>query len=158
MEPCNCLGKVIQFSKNHPDIHLCNGGKKVCTQVPSNLKTADGPIQCCENCEIRNCCAAGEERKSPPLFVKMYNYTTTLVQHALAGFPTVTPEQFKARTDICNDCEAKHPTTMECLECGCPIEDKAAWAVSFCPLKKWFAETSAAKSLGSGCGGCGQSR
>ena len=76
-------------------------------------------------------------QKSPPLYVKAWNFFTALAMHARSGFAVVTAEQFKTRLKICMDCDKR--VSMECTACGCPIEEKCSWATQGCPLKepKW---------------------
>lgn len=136
--------------------------KMVECSCPSLLHRVEGQANiatCLYPCPYSDEPVAVAKRESPKLFTKAINFFTSLARHAIAGFPVVTPEQYKTRLTICMECEARHPTQLECTECGCPIEEKIAWAKEFCPLKKWMEENVKEGAKGrSGCGSCGHSK
>lgn len=91
--------------------------------------------------------------KPPKLINKVANFVAAATQHAIAGNPTVTEEQMKARLVICQGCELfklnKNAVGGVCTHetCGCNIQDnlnylnKIAWADQECPIGKWGKET-----------------
>lgn len=87
--------------------------------------------------------------KLPSFLTRAGNYLFALSRHAIAGFPLTTPETYKERLLQCQECEKL--SVAECTECGCFVEEKAAWAEQECPLKKWLAEKPRSDSK---CGGC----
>lgn len=145
LPPCSFRGKQIDDNRVE-----CS-----CTSLMHNEEGVASVSTCLYPCPYRDE-ARETPRKSPPLYIKAFNFLSALSAHAIAGFPVVSPEQYKKRLDICLGCEYKHPTQNECTECGCPIEEKAAWAEQSCPLKnpKWLSEVVATPRPSSGCGGC----
>lgn len=145
LPPCSFRGKQIDENR-------------VECSCPSLMHAEEGLATiatCLYPCPYRDE-ARNQPKKSPPLYIKAFNYLSALAAHAIAGFPVVGPEEYKKRLDICLGCECKHPAKNECTECGCPIEEKTAWAEQECPLKKWLKVPGVIKQR-SGCGSCGQS-
>jgi hypothetical protein len=130
-------------------------GDKVECSCPSLIQAEQGKATietCLYPCPYRD----EVTRQSPPLHVKAVNFLTALAKHAIAGFPVASEDAYKERLDKCMACDRKHPVRMECTECGCDFEEKAAWAEQECPLKKWLKVPGMVKGR-SGCGSCGQS-
>ena len=98
--------------------------------------------------------ANGVKRPEPSILGKIANFTVALVQHALAGFPTVCDETFKTRIGLCETCDFRKPGTWDCTDCGCNLLEKAKWADQECPQKKWLAAAPRDPNAGSPCG-CG---
>lgn len=131
--------------------------KTVECSCPSLMHAKEGVATvdtCLYPCPYRDERTAVAAKDSPALYVKAVNYLWSLTQHAIAGFPVVTEEQFKARLTICVSCELKHPTKMECTDCGCPLEELTAWADKECPLKKWGKEKGKKFATKPGCSSC----
>lgn len=81
-----------------------------------------------------------DERDKKPLpstITMAFNYAKALAKRAAIG-GDATEEQYKKRLEICTMCSSRNDE--RCGECGCPIQDKAAWATEGCPLGKWKAE------------------
>ena len=72
----------------------------------------------------------------PNLPEKIVNFTKSLAQHAQNEFKEISKEKLQERLDICQSCD-RLTKGRECNECGCPVDEKAKWEVSQCPLKKW---------------------
>lgn len=98
-----------------------------------------------------------KKKSSPGLFQKGLNYFRSLGSHILAGFPKTPEPVYMERLRICDTCDRRNPDSWECTECGCPMDEKAAWAEQECPLKKWLKVDPNAKpaSLPPSCGSCG---
>jgi hypothetical protein len=47
----------------------------------------------------------------------------------------VTPEIYKSRTSICNECPFKK--NGRCTICTCYTDMKAKWSTEHCPKNKW---------------------
>ena len=102
-----------------------------------------------------------EEKKTeaPSLMKRATNLGKAVFNHARDGFQKCPPQVYAARLEICNGCdrliqdESKETCGM-CIECGCPVQTKAAWASEGCPIGKWGVYR---ESQG-GCGSCGKNR
>ncbi len=102
------------------------------------------------------------KQKSLSLFQKATNYIRSLTSHALSGFPQTPEPDYIERLTICESCDRRKPNSWECMECGCPMDEKAAWAEQECalkePLKKWRKvdpQTPRSAGPAPGCGTCG---
>ncbi len=73
-------------------------------------------------------------KELPGIFTKMKNYAIAKTKHIAAGSPYVSEEIFNQRIDICLTCE--HRNHDSCSACGCPLNDKAAFATEPCGLIK----------------------
>lgn len=93
--------------------------------------------------------------KPPSFFQKGLNYAQAIASHAIAGFPMSSEEVHAERLTICESCDRRKPDSWECLECGCPMDTKAAWAEQECPLKKWLKTAGVSSASQPGCGSCG---
>lgn len=76
-------------------------------------------------------------RPEPSLFQKAVSFAGAVVQHVVAGLPTVTDEQHAARMSVCQGCEQFNQDTAACRLCGCSMTTKARWKEQRCPLAKW---------------------
>jgi hypothetical protein len=76
-----------------------------------------------------------EDRKDLPSLGKMlWNYGLAKTRHIAAGRP-VTPEaEYKRRLELCLLCPERNMDS--CSACGCPLQDKLAWASERCGLEK----------------------
>jgi hypothetical protein len=84
----------------------------------------------------------GKEITPPNIIKKAINYTSSLYKHWTLGKPAVVESVYQNRLLICKDCDfcdKKSEEEWECKVCGCPLQDKAAWADQNCPLipPKW---------------------
>lgn len=75
-----------------------------------------------------------DKQELPGTIEMAFSYAKALARHAVLG-GTSTEDQLRRRLEICTLCESR--TDDRCAECGCPIEDKAAWSEQECPLAKW---------------------
>ena len=82
---------------------------------------------------------AAEDKPSLPNTLTMaWNYANAVKNHALQvlkGGDSVSEEEYKRRLNVCAICPNR--ADNRCTACGCPIEDKASWQSSFCPVGKW---------------------
>jgi glycosyltransferase involved in cell wall biosynthesis len=90
---------------------------------------------------------AGPEPDLPPLATRAANYAKAQIRHTLDGRARADNATLSDRLTICEDCDRFRASDRKCSECGCPIEEKAAWRSESCPLGKWPAV---------GSGGCGR--
>lgn len=54
-QPCRFLGSLHQKGSHHPDVFVCHGGMKVCSLLPSDAITKEGPLASCELSDGRTC-------------------------------------------------------------------------------------------------------
>ena len=47
---------------------------------------------------------------------------------------------FESRMNVCKTCEHFNEVKIECMECGCPLLEKANEMLDECPLDKWGAD------------------
>jgi len=73
----------------------------------------------------------------PKLMVQSYNYFKALAKRVLGGFENVDTSTYFDRVHTCTRCDYFDHEHKECLDCGCPIETKAAWKTENCPQNKW---------------------
>ena len=68
---------------------------------------------------------------------KLSNITKAVIKHTLSGFEKSDDLIYANRILTCLCCNRFDEVEDECLECGCPIKDKANWFSEECPLNKW---------------------
>ena len=49
----------------------------------------------------------------------------------------VSDDVFDQRIEICRECPKFVKDNFMCLECGCPLQQKARMILDACPLEKW---------------------
>ena len=93
-----------------------------------------------------------ENTSSTPSFLQMAkNAGTSMVNHAMNSFQSVSADVKAQRIMICEGCEHYNSESTRCDECGCFINIKAGWASERCPIGKWGTD-----GQSGGCGGCGK--
>ena len=75
--------------------------------------------------------------KTPSFIDMMKTFSKEVVEFAKQGAPHVNRNQYKERLAICDGCKDLRRDVMRCGKCGCLVEQKAKWATSNCPEKKW---------------------
>lgn len=79
----------------------------------------------------------------PGLLTKAKNYALAMAKHIATGQEQATEELKSSRLAICNSNGGRCPANQHnidkksCATCGCPVEAKASWASSACPLGLW---------------------
>lgn len=74
-------------------------------------------------------------RRMPSLIGRTWNLAKAIAQFVADGCKTVSVDDYRARLNVCDDCESRFADV--CLECGCCIAAKAQFRSSECPLAKW---------------------
>jgi ribosomal protein L32 len=77
----------------------------------------------------------------PSFIEKASNFVVDTAIWAAAGFPLASADKQEGRLFVCEGCDRLELPTRICLECGCPVDEKAKRATSGCPLGKWPGET-----------------
>jgi len=70
----------------------------------------------------------------PSLLEQAFNFLGA-IKDFVANPEFVSEEQYKARLEMCNTCEAR--ANDRCADCGCFLAAKAKGAAFHCPRKKW---------------------
>jgi len=78
-----------------------------------------------------------QNQTPPSIFRMVKSFTKELGKWIKEGAPSVTPEQYAARLDVCNTCDFLKKESMRCGACGCLLEHKAKWSTTDCPKHKW---------------------
>jgi hypothetical protein len=83
-------------------------------------------------------CDPRDKQALPGKIKQAANFAAAIAKHAAGGFGNTDPETFNGRLEICALCPLRNEE--KCGVCGCPIENKAAWAEQECPVGKWPVE------------------
>ena len=83
-----------------------------------------------------------ETKEEPPLeypsmFQMAKNYTKSTIRFAKSGFKVSDDEMINRRLAICSDCKLFDHLQRRCMDCGCPVDEKARRAVEPCPVGRW---------------------
>lgn len=81
---------------------------------------------------------SGVETKLPPLLEEIGNLAAATADIVKDNFIKATQAEQKRRMKICQGCEMYEQG--RCKSCGCFLDKKVVWRVSFCPLEKWGIE------------------
>jgi hypothetical protein len=74
---------------------------------------------------------------------RIQTFLKSLFWHIYSGFPKSSQTEINRRYNICLTCPSYDNKNLQCLECGCNINNKKkflnklAWADQSCPLNKW---------------------
>jgi hypothetical protein len=71
----------------------------------------------------------------PPLHRQAWNLARSLAEFLADGCKTLTEEQYRARLEICDNCDQRREN--RCLNCGCRLSLKARGRAFQCPFRKW---------------------
>lgn len=77
------------------------------------------------------------EVKMPSLWQQAKNLTKSAAVHIASGMGEVTPEEQKARLDLCEQCPFFDHKKKKCGKCGCMMLIKTKWPTSSCPIGLW---------------------
>jgi hypothetical protein len=77
------------------------------------------------------------DKKPPSLVKRTKNLGKAVAKHIKDGMKNVTPSEFSARIDVCNECELRDGLICTHEDCGCVLSKKAWWNSEDCPLGKW---------------------
>lgn len=77
-----------------------------------------------------------QQSRGPGLLRKAANFGKAVVQHAAAGWQTISDGQKRIRLTICEACP-EFTQERTCNRCGCYMDVKAGWKEQKCPLNKW---------------------
>lgn len=80
--------------------------------------------------ERTGCCGS-----RPTLLQKGWSAAMAVAQFIADGAWTLTPEQYRARLEVCETCDQRRVNT--CTVCGCNLTLKSRGRAFQCPLGKW---------------------
>jgi len=76
-------------------------------------------------------------KKKPSMLDMVKNFAKEVKNYAKEGAPNVSQGAYIDRLSACDACEHLKRQSMRCGLCGCLVEQKAKWATSDCPDKRW---------------------
>ena len=73
----------------------------------------------------------------PSIIKRIKSFIKELIRYIRGGTPNVSDEQYELRLKACNSCEHLIAKDRKCGLCGCWVDNKAKWATTDCPDKRW---------------------